>query len=238
MNALVSAELLRLRTVRSPRYVALAVLCFVGLLAAVEISAPGAGGGASRAAHADALRAISLQGVIIAAVFAASVIASDFKRGTIALTYMAHPDRWRVTVSRTLTYGVLGGVLAALAAAVALSVGLSAAEPGAVDLGADDVARTIAAALFGGAIFASLGVLAGTLARNPTVAAMAVVAPTLIDGALQLPGIHPYLPLGLVEQVMGLGHDIAAPVAMVLLLAYPLVVAAVVRGWALGRDVT
>jgi ABC-type transport system involved in multi-copper enzyme maturation permease subunit len=239
MTALVSAELLRLRTIRSPRYIVLGVLVFPALLAAMDVLDPAAGSGLSPAQHADALRAVALQGVIIAAVFAASVVASDFKRGTIALTYMAHPNRWRVTVARTLTYAALGGVLAALAAAVDLAVGLLAAGSGVIDLSSGDAARTIVGALLGGAAFASLGALVGTLTRHPTVASLAVVAPTVIDGALHVPALHAYLPLGLVEQLIGLGHPyVAAPLAMVLLLAYPAAVAVVVRGWALSRDVT
>jgi ABC-type transport system involved in multi-copper enzyme maturation permease subunit len=238
MTALVSAELLRLRTIRSPRYIVLGVLAFPALLAAMDVLDPAAGSGSSPSQHADALRAVALQAVIIAAVFAASVVASDFKRGTIALTYMAHPQRWRVTLARTFTYAVLGGLVAALAAGVDIAVGLLASEPGAIDLSGGDAARTIVGALLGGAVFASLGALVGTLTRNPTVASLAVVAPTVIDGALNIPALHAYLPLGLVEQVIGLGHDVAAAVAMVVLLAYPAVVAVVVRGWALSRDIT
>jgi ABC-type transport system involved in multi-copper enzyme maturation permease subunit len=238
MTALVSAELLRLRTVRSTIYVIAGVLGFVALIAAMDVLNYGVGRGSSPAHHADSLRTDALQGVLIAAVIAASVVAGDFKRGTVALTYMAHPHRWRVTVARTLTYGALGGILAALAAAVGLTVGLNLADSGAIDLGTGEVARTIAGALAGGAAFGSLGALVGTLTRNPTVAPMAVIAPIVLDGVLNLPSIHPYLPLGLVEQLMGLGHDIAVPAAMALLFAYPLAVAAVVRGWAIARDIT
>jgi ABC-type transport system involved in multi-copper enzyme maturation permease subunit len=235
VNALVSAELLRLRTVRSPRFVALGGFAFVALLAAMEVLD---GRWGTPAVNAENLSSLALQAAILAAVFAASAVASDFKRGTIALTYMAHPDRWRVTVARVLTYAPVGGIFTALAATLALAVGLVAAEPGAVDLDAGDVAQTVAGALFGGAVLASLGALVGTVARNPTVATTAVIAPTVIEAALQRPEIHPYLTLGLVEQVMGLGHDLAVPAAMALLVAYPLAVAAVVRFWALGRDVT
>jgi ABC-type transport system involved in multi-copper enzyme maturation permease subunit len=238
MTALVSAELLRLRTVRSPRYIVLGVLAFTALLAVLEMLGSPAAHHATPASHADSLRSLALQEMIIAAVVAASMTATDFKRGTVALTYMVQPDRWRVTLARTVTYAALGAVLAALTAGVGIAVGLVAADPGAVDLDAGAVVRTIAGAMFGGAAFATLGVLAGTIARNPTVATTAVIAPSVTEAALQSGAVHPYLPLGLAEEVIGIGHVLAAPVAMALLVAYPLALAAVVRTWALARDIT
>jgi hypothetical protein len=239
MTALISAELLRLRTVRSPRYVGLATVALAAVFAAAEVLQPGGSSEFSSAARADSLRGIALTGVMVVGVFAAQTAAMEFKRGAIALTYVCHPDRWKVTVARAITYAAAGGLLATLAAGVGVAVGLIGADPTAsIDLAAVDVARVVGGALFSGAAFASLGVLIGTLTRNPTVATTAFVAPTLIEGALQLRAIHPYTPFGLAEQLLGASHEIVVPVAMILLLAYPAAVAVAVRVWALGRDVT
>jgi ABC-2 type transport system permease protein len=240
VSALVTAELLRLRTVRSPRWIGLAVVALAALFAAMEVRGSGSGAAASASEHADSLRSTAINGVLIAAVVAAQAAASEFKRGSIATTYLAHPDRWRVALSRALTYAGVGGLLAGLAAAVALAVGLvgGGASGTSIDLGAADVARAVAGALFCGAVFATLGVMVGTLTRNPTIASTAVLAPIVLEGALHLPAIHPYLPFGLVEQVLGISHDVPLGPAMLLLLAYPGAVAVAVRWWGLGRDVT
>lgn len=240
MTALVSAELLRLRTVRSPRYIVLVVFALAAFFAAMDVLNKSFGRGASPGAHADSLRAIALNGVLLAAVFAAQTVASEYVRGGLALTYLAHPDRRTVAVARTLTYAAVGGLVAALNAGVALGVGLIAASRSGitVDLGAAEVARAIGGALFAGALFAALGVLAGTLTRNPTAASIAVIAPSFVAGAVQLPAVHPYLPLGLVEQLLGISHDVPVGLAMALLLAYPAAVAVAVRWWGLGRDLT
>jgi ABC-2 type transport system permease protein len=240
MTALFSAELLRLRTLRSPRYIILAVIGFAAFFAAMDVLNTSFGRGASPGAHADSLRGVAMNGVLIAAVFAAGVAAAEFKRGAIALTYLAHPDRRIVTAARTLTWAVVGGLLAAAAAGVGVAVGLTTAANSniTVDLGAADVVRTVGGALFAGAVFAGLGVLVGTLTRNPTVASIAIVAPSFVEGALNLPSIHPYLPLGLVEQVLGLAHDAPPGLAMALLLAYPAAIAVTLRWWGLRRDIT
>jgi ABC-type transport system involved in multi-copper enzyme maturation permease subunit len=240
MTALFSAEVLRLRTLRSPRYIVLAVFAFAAFFAAMDMLNTKFGSGASPAAHADSLRAVALNGVLIAAVFAAGIAAAEFKRGAIALTYMAHPDRRLVTAGRALTWAAVGGLVAALAASVGVAVGLVAAEGSgvSVDIDGAGVARLIGGSLFAGAVFGSLGALVGTLTRNPTVAGFAIVAPSFIEGMLQLPAIRPYLPLGLVEQVIGLDDEVPAGLAMLLLLVYPALVAGVLRWWGLRRDIT
>jgi hypothetical protein len=218
----------------------LGVLVFTAVLAVMDVVDGSFGRGSSPSLRADSLRAIAFNGVLIAAVFAASSVATDFKRGAAALTYLSHPDRWRVTVARALSYAMAGGLVAALAAGVAVAVGLVAADGKgvAVDLGAADIARVIGGAGFGGAALAAAGVLVGTLTRNPTVAISAVIAPTVLEILPGVRAVHPYLPLGLVEQLLGSGDELIAPVAMLLLLAYPAVIAVFLRRWALARDLT
>jgi ABC-2 type transport system permease protein len=238
MNALVSAELLRLRTVRSPRYIGLVVVVFAGVLAAVNVLEPAFASGVSPSERAESLQAIGLNGVLLAAVLCAGIAASEFKRGSIALTYMAHPDRRKVAGARTLTHAMVGGLLAALAVAVALAVGLMADSGHPVDLNAVDVAGTVAGALFSGAVFGGLGALVGTLVRHPTVASTVVIAPTLVGGALQISALYDYLPVGLAGRLLGLEGSVPVPLAAPLLLAYPAAVALGLHLWGIDRDVT
>jgi ABC-type transport system involved in multi-copper enzyme maturation permease subunit len=238
MTALVSAELLRLRTVRSPRYIGLAMVVFAGVLAAVNVLDPAFASESSPSARAESLQAIGLNGVLLAAVFSAGIAATEFKRGSIALTYMAHPNRRKVAAARTLTHAMAGGLLAALAAAVALAAGLIAGSGSPVDLNAADVAGTVAGALFSGAVIGGLGVLVGTLVRNPTVASTAVIAPTIVGGALQISALYDYLPFGLAGRLLGIDGSVPVPLAALLLLAYPALVALVVHLWGIDRDIT
>jgi hypothetical protein len=62
------------------------------------------------------------------------------------------------------------------------------------------------------------------------------VIPALI--AAPLPAVAPYLPFGLAEQLLGGADKVAAPLAMILLLAYLAIIAVFVRQWALPRDLT
>lgn len=217
MTALVSAELLRLRTVRSPRWVLVAVLALAGVFAAGD---------------ASDLRGVALTSVLIVAVFVAQVVAGEFKRGGAALTYLAQPDRARVAVARSLTYAMLGGAVAAAAALVAVAVGRVGGET--IDYGL----QLVAGSLFTGAALSVVGVLVGTLTRNPTVAGIAMVAPTFLDGALRLPAVHAATPLGLVDGILGHGHGLSVPAAMGLLLVYPALLAVAARVCGLGRDLT
>jgi ABC-type transport system involved in multi-copper enzyme maturation permease subunit len=230
MSALISAELLRIRTLRVTRYVVVGMLGLGVMLAVFPPS------GGLRSALVDSVRSVTFTFVMAAAFIAATQLGTEFKRGAAALTYLAHPNRRTVATARVLTYGLIGGLLAALAAIVALIAGVAAAHFAATraDIGAQAIARVIGGAAFGGATLGGFGALIGTVTREPILATVAVVTPTLI--AAPLPAVSPYLPFGLAEQLLGGADKVAAPLAMILLLAYVAVTALCVRRWALPRD--
>jgi hypothetical protein len=230
VSVLISAELLRLRTLRVTRYVVVGMLSLAVMLAAVF---PPSG---PRSALVDSVRSVTFTFVMAAAYIAATQLGTQFRRGTVALTYLAHPNRRTVATARVLTYGLIGGALGALAAIVALAAGVVAApfQAGSTDIGAQAVAGVIGGAAFGGATLGGFGALVGTLTREPILATVVVVLPSLIAGPLT--AVSPYLPFGLAEQLLGGTDKVAAPVAMILLLAYVAAVAVVVRQWALPRD--
>jgi ABC-type transport system involved in multi-copper enzyme maturation permease subunit len=229
MSRLISAELLRIRTLRATRYVVASMVAVAVLLA---VFFPPAGPGAGLV---DSLRSVTFVFVMAAAYMAATQLGTEFKRGTAALTYLAHPNRRTVATARVLTYGLIGGLLAALAAIVALIAGVVAAHFQATPT-VQAIARLIGGAAFGGAALGGFGALIGTIAREPILATVAVVIPSLI--AAPLPAVNPYLPFGLAEQLLGGADNVAGPVAMILLLAYLAITAVFVRQWALPRDLT
>jgi ABC-2 type transport system permease protein len=229
MSALISAELLRLRTLRVTRYVVVGMLGLAMMLAVFPPSGP-------RSALVDSVRSVTFTFVMAAAFIAATQLGTEFKRGAAVLTYLTHPNRRAVATARVLTYGLIGGLLAALAAIVALAAGVVAAhlQASPTDIGAQAMAGVIGGAAFGGATLGGFGALVGTLTREPILATVAVVIASLI--AAPLPAVNPYLPFGLAEQLLGGAGKVAAPVAMMLLLAYVAVTALCVRRWALPRD--
>jgi hypothetical protein len=229
MTALISAELLRLRTLRVTRYVVVGMLGLAVMLAVFPPSGP-------RSALVDSVRSVTFTFVMAAAFIAATQLGTEFKRGAAVRTYLTHPNRRMVATARVLTYGMLGGLLAALAAIVALAAGAVAAhlQANPADIGALAFAGVIGGAAFGGAVLGGFGALVGTVTREPILATVVVVVPSLIAGPLT--AVSPYLPFGLAEQLLGGADKVAAPLAMLLLLVYLAVTALCVRQWALPRD--
>ena len=215
MTALISAELLRLRTLRVTRYVVVGMLGLAVMLAVFPPSGP-------RSALVDSVRSVTFTFVMAAAFIAATQLGTEFKRGAAVLTYLTHPNRRMVATARVLTYGLIGGLVAAHLQA----------NP--ADIGALAFAGVIGGAAFGGAVLGGFGALVGTVTREPILATVVVVVPSLIAGPLT--AVSPYLPFGLAEQLLGGADKVAAPLAMMLLLVYLAVTALCVRQWALPRD--
>jgi ABC-2 type transport system permease protein len=243
MTALISAELLRLRTIRSPRYVALGILAFVAVLALMPLLDPGAVP-ADSSQLGESMRSLALVGVIIGATFGAANAGTEFKRGATALTYLAHPRRGRVTAARALTYAGLSFAFATVAAGVVVAAGLAVAADQDIDAGltvtagARIVFGAVFGAGFGGAVIGAAGFLLGTVTRNPTVASGAVVGWNIGESLLAVAGIGSYLPFGLVGSLMGKPGGAPLAAALLLLPAYLAAFALFVRAWALPRDVT
>ena len=153
MTALISAELLRMRTLRVTRYVVVGML---GLAVMLAVFPPSVG---PRSALVDSVRSVTFTFVMAAAFIAATQLGTEFKRGAAVLTYLTHPNRRMVATARVLTYGMLGGLLAALAAIVALAAGAVAAhlQANPADIGALAFAGVIGGAVFGGAVLGGFG---------------------------------------------------------------------------------
>ena len=241
MSALISAELLRLRTLRSPRYGVPGLLAFVAFAAAAPLIFARSGPPPGPAATADSLRSLAfVGGVIVAAVVAANNAGAEFKDRSIAITYLSHPDRHLVAAARALTYAGVGSLFAAGAASVVLAVGVPASGHAGVHVGfsATEVARVVAGAAFGGAVMGAAGVLLGSVTRHPVIASGAIAGWNVGESFLTTAGIGPYLPFRLVNSLLGVGDEVSAGMAPALLLGYLTAFGLVVGRWALPRDVT
>jgi hypothetical protein len=106
MTAMISAELLRLRTVATHRWIAL------GLLALIAVNAAPFVKGASTTADevVAQLRGLAQLAIVMVAAYAAHVVGDEFRRGSVATTYLRHPSRGRVAAAHAVTYAAAGAV--------------------------------------------------------------------------------------------------------------------------------
>jgi ABC-type transport system involved in multi-copper enzyme maturation permease subunit len=240
MNALISAELLRLRTVATHRWIAL------GLLALIAVNAAPFLNGASTSADevVAQLRGLAQLALLAVAAYAAHIVGDEFRRGSVAMTYLAHPSRGRVAAAHAVTYAAVGAVLAAILTGAALAIVLPVAAGDHIDtgLGAADIVLVLAGSALGGAILGAAGALIGAVARNPSLAMGIVVvwsvAESLATRGGTEGGIAHYLPFQLIGGATNLSDDVAVLPAIGLLLGYLALAALAARRWALPRDLT
>lgn len=240
MTAIVSAELLRLRTVAIHRWVALGIVTLIAVNAA-----PFVGGVPASADELTAqLRGLVQTGVLLIGAYAANVVADEFRRGAVASRYLVHAAREKVAAAQALTYGAVGLLLGGLLAGVAVALVVPAASRHGVDTGLSvaEVANVIGGAAFCGAVLGAAGTLVGTVARHPGAALGAFVvwnlSETLLTRGGTDDGVGDWLPFQLVGAATSLSADVGALAAMAVLLAELAVLAIAVRRWALPRDLT
>ena len=240
MTAMISAELLRLRTVATHRWIAL------GLLALIVVNAaPFVNGAAMTSDEVVAqLRGLAQLSMVMVAAYAAHIVGDEFRRGSVATTYLVHPGRGRVAAAHAVTYAAVGAVLAAILAGAAMAIVLLVAAGDHIDTGLApaDIALVLAGSALGGAVLGAAGALIGAVARHPGLA-MGIVVVWSVSESLATQGgtrggIGPYLPFQLIGSATNLSDDVAVLPAIGLLLVYLALVALAIRRWALPRDLT
>jgi hypothetical protein len=240
MSAMISAELLRLRTVAIHRWIA------VGMLALIAVNAaPVVNGAATTSDQVSAqLRGLAQLAIFMLAAYAAHIVGDEFRRGSVAMTYLVHPSRGRVAAAHAVTYAAVGAVLAAILAGAAMAVVLPVAAGNHINTGLApaDIALVLAGSALGGAILGAAGALIGAVARHPGLA-MGIVIVWSISESLATRGgtrggIGHYLPFQLIGAATSLSHHVAVLPAVGLLLVYLALMALAVRRWALPRDLT
>lgn len=233
MNALVSAELLKLRTTRALWVGGVVVLTLSVLLVAFVSSAAGKDG--QPALVPDTL------GIFLAApaqlaggvVFLISLLATadEFRHRTIVTTHLAEPRMGRVLTAKLLAYGGVGfaiGLALELTTLVAGTVALRQHHVAAVISGKVFVLAAAVSMLL--ALHALLGVGLGALVRNTTAAvAIALVWSFVLEGVapvvLRRPDLTELLPGGAIDAVLSAGGPIVAGrpsplIGLLLLLGY------------------
>jgi hypothetical protein len=235
------AELLRLRTVRSPFVVVVIVLAVIATNAIPLGNASTASPGELTAN----LRGLLQIAALFASVCAALSVGAAFQRGEVAIAYTAHPRRAAVAAGHAIVYAGVGAVLAGLAAGVAAGImlPLAAAHHVASGLSPLRLAGIIGATAACGAVFGAMGALLATAVRHATIAVSITVGAQFAETFLARASgfghaIAPWLPLRLVGSATGAGGPVPAPAAVALLLLYCAGLAVLVRRLALYRDLT
>jgi ABC-2 type transport system permease protein len=212
MTRLVHAELLKLRTIRTTRWLlaltaaATALLITAIMLLAGRPGQPTLGG--------DALRQLALvpEGPLTLAAIVLGIVAmaGGFRHGTATWTFLVTPDRGRVVAAKVVAGALAGAALAAVAVAVTFAIALPwlRAKGVQVTVADADLGARLLGLVATTALHTVLGVGLGALLRNQVVAVaggllwMQVVEGLLV-GTLRLSDLGRWLPNGAASALTG-----------------------------------
>jgi ABC-2 type transport system permease protein len=233
VTRLVGAELLKLRTIRSPLglflgVLALAALALVGNIASGTLDTDADRAGLLAQAAATGLAFATLLGII--------AVTNEFRHGTVVQTFLLEPVRERVVAAKAVA-GTLGGAVYGAAAGVAaVAVALPWLASRGASLPVDgELLLALMRLVVAFALAGVLGVAVGFLIRSQVGAIVFALAWFLvIEPLLALLGfalwrndfgrspIDPYLPGSAFDAFVtgGAGDHISAPRALLLLVAY------------------
>jgi ABC-2 type transport system permease protein len=207
MKALVRSELLKMRTLRSFWWTAVAVLGAIPLLIVSAITHDGDIHG--RLQTGEGIRNVfsaSSSGLML--IVGIMVMAGEFRHGTAASTFLTTPDRARVIRAKLIAGSVVGLAFAVLAGLVTLAVSVPWLEAKHVDVAAHtgDVAIALLGSFIATALYASVGVGLGVLVRNQTIAITGALGWLFVAEGLLLgfaPELGRWLPGGAAAAMSG-----------------------------------
>jgi hypothetical protein len=228
MNALISAELLKLRTTRA-LWVAVGVVLTLSLLLVVFVSIL-AGKNGQPELVSDATFLLAPARLAGGVVFLISLLATagEFRHRTIVTTHLAEPRLARVLVAKLLACAMVGfalGIALELAMGVAGALALHQHHVAVVISGNSIAAAAAVSVVL--ALHALLGVGLGALVRNTTAAVtIALIWVFVVEGVLPVvlrrPDLTDLLPVGAIDAVLSAGGPILvgrpSPLAGLLLL--------------------
>ncbi|MGH3071480.1 MAG: ABC transporter permease [Gaiellaceae bacterium] len=215
MTALVRAELLKARTVRSWWAYLIAIVLLVGIAVAGDT-------GTNPEAHDRLDFQVGLVesagfATLLALILGIVLVTNEFRHGTITPTFLAAPVRERVLAAKAAAATLLGLLFAVLALLVTAAIALTwlsivGAEIHLLD---GEVAERAAQILVSCVLFALLGVAIGTLVQSQVAALVgtliwAFIGETLLWGLftlLDIEGAVGYLPFQALDGADGTGGE-------------------------------
>ncbi|UXA14193.1 ABC transporter permease [Mycobacterium sp. SMC-8] len=198
--AVLDAERIKLTTLRSPLWAALAATALSVGLAALQTSVAS---GYARLTVPEAALGVAVFGIPVLMIVAAMTVTGEYRSGLIALTFLATPGRTLVICAKAVVSAVFSAAWAAVMVLGAVSAARLTADPGvAAALTVPATLGFAAKVALYAASAAVLGVGVAVLFRH-TAGAVTVLLlwPLLVEPLLaNLPGrgwqLGPYLPFG------------------------------------------
>lgn len=212
MTALVSSELLKVRTVRSWwAYVGVVVLVSaISVAASIGAGDPGARGTVEfQRGLADTIGIATLIGLLLGI----TIVTSEFRHGTVTPTFLVMPVRERVLAAKAATAGIVALALALLSLAVAAAVStvwLSAIGAD-LHLASGELGRAVGQQLLVTLLWALVGVAVGSAVHGQVAALVGTLVwiflvETVLAGllaVLELDGLVGYLPFRALDAADG-----------------------------------
>jgi hypothetical protein len=247
VTALLAAELLKVRTVRSTWGYALAVLALAGLVTAGTIGSESDERRSEPSFQGDLLLDGSAPATVVALLLGIILVTNEFRHGTITPSLLVTPRRARLLSAKLLAGAAAGAALAAIAIAViavtaAIWLGIldvpielgTAAKAAGRGLVAAAVAGVLGAAV-GGAVHAQVAALVGALVW------IFVAEPLVwvLLGLLDVGGAADYAPTAVLFTIAGTEEDaLSFPAAVGMTLVWAALAAAIAFYRTARRDIT
>ena len=241
MIALVGSELLKLRTLRSTVWAALALLAIALLTSGLALGDAGEKNLRTPQELRETILAVGYAAVFFLAVMGAIAAAGEYRHRTISQRFLVNPGRHRVLIAKLTAYALVGIGTAVVVTAISAALGQAVVSSKGFTLDlADGGLRMTAGIVLATAFAGMLGVVVGAMTRNPTTA-MVTIFGVWIAGKIVgdwIGAAAQYLPFSLLENVLGLGEGIAWGYAALALAGLTVALGLVAQRVFVRRDVT
>jgi len=242
MIALIHAQIVQLRTLRSTYLVAGALVALVALITGVTMSeAGGADLHTENQLREPLVASAGIMVAVVMAIFAATRVAGEYRHATIAQRVLAAPQRPRFVGATLLTHATLAALVtaAAFTAGVLIAAPMLASKDLSTGLAGAELAQVGAAVVLAGTTFALLGASVGFLTRSQAPAVVIVFAVFFAE-KLFGPVLGPasdYLPYALLNSLLELDGPLSVGVAAIVLTTTAAVLSCLAALLAARRDV-
>jgi hypothetical protein len=250
MKALVSAELLKLRSTQVWFWLLLAVVVLGGGIVIGNFASSDGVRDAKDVADAIANANIACVAPFI---LGALAVTTEYRYQTITPTLLATPSRWRVVGAKIMTYALVGLGYAIVCLGVQLAIALPWASAKGVDvsLGDADMRRVLLGMIAVLVLMALVGVGVGAMIKNQVVTiVLSLVFLFVLQNILAaIPHVKDawrFTPSGAISKILFTGNDTSInnapqldrPLSYLVLALWAAIPAAIGAGLTMRRDIT